>query len=162
MLRTELSGVPVDELLPGDLIRVLLGERFPADGELLTGETHADESMLTGDARLVPKGEGDTVTGGSLNGEGSVHVSVRAVGAQSKLAQIIAMVQDAGAAGGGQSGRAGARAPGRAFAYNAAGIPLAALGYLNPVLAGAAMALSSVSVVSNVLLLKRWKPPTGK
>jgi Cu+-exporting ATPase len=93
--RTELTDVPVDELLPGDLIRVLPGERFPADGELLTGETHADESMLTGEARLVPKAEGDTVTGGSLNGEGSVHVSVRAVGAQSTLAQIIAMVQDA-------------------------------------------------------------------
>ncbi len=47
-----------------------------------------------------------------------------------------------------------------AFAYNAAGIPLAALGYLNPVLAGAAMALSSLSVMSNALLLKRWKPKT--
>ena len=45
-----------------------------------------------------------------------------------------------------------------AFAYNVAGIPLAALGYLSPVLAGAAMAMSSVSVMSNALLLKRWKP----
>ena len=45
-----------------------------------------------------------------------------------------------------------------AFAYNVAGIPLAALGYLNPVLAGAAMALSSVSVMTNALLLKRWRP----
>jgi Cu+-exporting ATPase len=45
-----------------------------------------------------------------------------------------------------------------AFAYNAAGIPLAALGYLSPVVAGAAMALSSVSVITNALLLKRWKP----
>ncbi|MES2280863.1 MAG: heavy metal translocating P-type ATPase [Pseudomonadota bacterium] len=45
-----------------------------------------------------------------------------------------------------------------AFAYNAAGIPLAALGFLNPVLAGAAMAMSSVSVMGNALLLKRWKP----
>jgi Cu+-exporting ATPase len=45
-----------------------------------------------------------------------------------------------------------------AFAYNVAGIPLAALGYLNPVVAGAAMALSSVSVMGNALLLKRWKP----
>jgi len=45
-----------------------------------------------------------------------------------------------------------------AFAYNVAGIPLAALGYLNPVVAGAAMALSSVSVMSNALLLKRWGP----
>ncbi len=48
-----------------------------------------------------------------------------------------------------------------AFAYNVAGIPLAALGYLNPVVAGAAMALSSVSVMGNALLLKRWKPATG-
>ena len=46
-----------------------------------------------------------------------------------------------------------------AFAYNVAGIPLAALGYLNPVVAGAAMALSSISVISNALLLKRWRPP---
>jgi len=46
-----------------------------------------------------------------------------------------------------------------AFAYNAAGIPLAALGYLNPVLAGAAMAMSSVSVMANALLLKRWRVP---
>ena len=46
-----------------------------------------------------------------------------------------------------------------AFAYNAAGIPLAALGYLNPVVAGAAMAMSSVSVMGNALLLKRWRPP---
>jgi Cu+-exporting ATPase len=45
-----------------------------------------------------------------------------------------------------------------AFAYNVAGLPLAALGYLSPVVAGAAMALSSVSVMTNALLLKRWKP----
>jgi len=45
-----------------------------------------------------------------------------------------------------------------AFVYNAAGIPLAALGFLSPVIAGAAMAMSSVSVMTNALLLKRWKP----
>ncbi|MET0961527.1 MAG: heavy metal translocating P-type ATPase [Noviherbaspirillum sp.] len=50
---------------------------------------------------------------------------------------------------------------GWAFAYNIIGIPLAALGYLSPVIAGAAMALSSVSVVSNALLLRAWKPPAG-
>jgi Cu+-exporting ATPase len=93
--RTELTDVAVDELLPGDLIRVLPGERFPADGELVAGETQADESMLTGEARLVAKGAGDSVTGGSLNGEGSAQIRVRAVGAQSTLAQIIALVQDA-------------------------------------------------------------------
>jgi P-type Cu+ transporter len=45
-----------------------------------------------------------------------------------------------------------------AFAYNVVGIPLAALGHLSPVVAGTAMALSSVSVISNALLLRRWKP----
>ncbi len=49
-----------------------------------------------------------------------------------------------------------------AFVYNLIGIPLAALGYLNPVIAGTAMALSSVSVVSNALMLKRWKPSDGE
>jgi len=49
-----------------------------------------------------------------------------------------------------------------AFAYNVAGIPLAALGFLNPVLAGGAMALSSVSVMTNALLLKRWTPRRDK
>ena len=93
--RTELTDVPVDELLPGDLIRVLPGERFAADGEVLLGTTQADESMLTGEAMPVPKQPGDAVTGGSLNGEGSVEVKVRAVGAQSVLAHIIALVQDA-------------------------------------------------------------------
>jgi P-type Cu+ transporter len=96
--RTELSDVPVDELLPGDVIRVLPGERFAADGEVLLGETQANESMLTGEAMPVPKQPGDFVTGGSLNGEGALEVKVRAVGAQSVLAQIIALVQDAQAA----------------------------------------------------------------
>jgi Cu+-exporting ATPase len=96
--RTEMTDVPVDELLPGDIIRVLPGERFAADGELLLGHTQADESMLTGEAMPVPKQPGDAVTGGSLNGEGSVEVTVRAVGAQSVLAHIISLVQDAQAA----------------------------------------------------------------
>ena len=49
-----------------------------------------------------------------------------------------------------------------AFAYNVIGIPLAAAGFLSPMVAGAAMALSSVSVVSNALLLRRWKPENGR
>jgi P-type Cu+ transporter len=93
--RTGMSDVPVDELLAGDTVRVLPGERFPADGEMLLGETQADESMLTGEAMPVPKRPGDRITGGSLNGEASVEVRVKAVGAQSVLAHIIALVQDA-------------------------------------------------------------------
>lgn len=93
--RTETTDVAVDELLPGDLIRVLPGERFAADGTVALGHTQADESMLTGEAMPVPKDVGDGVTGGSLNGEGAVDVRVRAIGAQSVLAQIIGLVQDA-------------------------------------------------------------------
>ena len=93
--RTEMSDVPVDELLAGDVVRVLPGERFPADGEMLLGETQADESMLTGEAMPVSKQAGDRITGGSLNGEGAVELRVKAVGAQSVLAHIIALVQDA-------------------------------------------------------------------
>ena len=93
--RTEITDVSVDELLPGDVVRVLPGERFAADGTVVQGSTQADESMLTGEAMPVPKEVGDGVTGGSLNGEGAVEVQVRAIGAQSVLAQIIALVQDA-------------------------------------------------------------------
>jgi Cu+-exporting ATPase len=93
--RTEATDVAVDELLPGDLIRVLPGERFAADGTVVLGHTQADESMLTGEAMPVSKEVGDGVTGGSLNGEGAVDVRVRATGAQSMLAQIIGLVQDA-------------------------------------------------------------------
>ncbi len=93
--RTEITDVAVDELLPGDVVRVLPGERFAADGTVVQGNTQADESMLTGEAMPVSKDVGDGVTGGSLNGEGAVEVKVRAIGAQSVLAQIIALVQDA-------------------------------------------------------------------
>ncbi len=93
--RTEITDVAVDELLPGDVVRVLPGERFAADGTVVQGSTQADESMLTGEAMPVAKVVGDGVTGGSLNGEGAVEVKVRAIGAQSVLAQIIALVQDA-------------------------------------------------------------------
>lgn len=93
--RTEASDVPVDELLAGDRVQVRAGERFPADGKVIDGSTQADESMLTGESMPVEKREGDPVTGGSLNGDGTVQVEVRATGAQSVLSQIIAMVQDA-------------------------------------------------------------------
>jgi len=93
--RTEPTDVAVDELLPGDVVRVLPGERFAADGEVVQGRTQADESMLTGESMPVSKDVGDTVTGGSLNGDGAVDVRVRAIGAQSVLSRIIGLVQDA-------------------------------------------------------------------
>ncbi len=93
--RTEVTDVSVAELLPGDLLQVRPGERFPADAEVAEGETQANESMLTGEPMPVHKRPGDSVTGGSLNGEGAVVIRVRAVGAQSVLNHIIALVQDA-------------------------------------------------------------------
>ena len=93
--RTELTDVPVAELLPGDLVVVRAGERFPADGQITQGDTQADESMLTGESMPVTKTVGHSVTGGSLNGDGVVQVTVVAVGTQSTLNRIIALVQDA-------------------------------------------------------------------
>ena len=93
--RTEVSDVPVAELLPGDVVKVLPGERFPADGEVMEGQTQADESLLTGESMPLPKAPGAPVTGGSLNGDGLVLVRVSAIGAQSVLHRIIALVQDA-------------------------------------------------------------------
>ena len=96
--REEMQDVPVAELLPGDVVMVRPSERLPADGEVLQGQTHVDESMLTGEPMPVSKQPGDHVTGGSLNGDGAVQVRVTAVGSQSVLNRIIALVQDAQAA----------------------------------------------------------------
>jgi Cu+-exporting ATPase len=92
------QDVPVSELLPGDVVMVKPGERLPADGLLISGQTQVDESMLTGEPMPVAKSPGDAVTGGSLNGEGAVQVRVTAVGSQSVLQRIISLVQDAQAA----------------------------------------------------------------
>ena len=93
--RTEPADVAVGELLPGDAVVVRPGERFPADGVLTHGETQVDESMLTGESLPVPKRPGDPVTGGSLNGDGVVQLTVGAVGKDSTLARIVTLVQDA-------------------------------------------------------------------
>ncbi|WP_058616433.1 heavy metal translocating P-type ATPase [Tepidimonas taiwanensis] len=96
--RETMVDVPVAELLPGDRVLVRAGERIPADGVIERGRTQVDESMLTGEPLPVAKGEGDTVTGGSLNGDGAIEVRVTAAAAQSVLQRIIALVQDAQAA----------------------------------------------------------------
>ncbi len=92
------QSLPIAEVLPGDLLRVLPGERIPADGELIEGESSVDESMLTGEPLPVHKTPGLHVRGGTLNGEGSLQLRVTAVGATSLLSQIIRLVEDAQAA----------------------------------------------------------------
>ena len=90
--------VPVAEVMRGDHLVVRPGERFPVDGTLLEGDTQVDESMLTGEPLPVQKAVGDALTGGSINGEGRVVLQVSAVGAETVLAQIIRLVEDAQAA----------------------------------------------------------------
>ncbi len=92
------SDVPVAELLTGDRLSVRPGERVPADARVIEGQSEVDESMLTGEPLPVSKAVGDALTGGSLNGDGRLLVEVRAVGAESVLARIIRLVEDAQAA----------------------------------------------------------------
>ena len=90
--------IPIEELLLGDRLVVLPGERFAADGVVLEGETQVDEAMLTGEPLPVHKSVDARVTGGSINGEGRVVVRVTATGTSTVLANIIRLVEDAQAA----------------------------------------------------------------
>jgi Cu+-exporting ATPase len=87
--------VPVESVKVGDLVVVRPAERVAADGEIVEGATHVDESLITGESLPLAKGPGDRVTGGSVNGEGLLIVRATAVGAQSVLARIIEMVETA-------------------------------------------------------------------
>ena len=94
----EEHDLPLAEVLVGDRLVVRPGERVPADGTLVQGQTHVDESMLTGEPLPVAKSEGARVTGGSINAEGRFVMQARAVGGETVLAQIIRLVEDAQAA----------------------------------------------------------------
>ncbi len=87
--------VPLAEVRVGETIVVRPGECFPVDGRIVQGRTHANESLITGESLPVAKVEGDRVTGGAVNGEGPVLVETLAVGAESALARIIRLVEDA-------------------------------------------------------------------
>jgi P-type Cu+ transporter len=89
------AEVPVGDVRVGDIVVVRPGERIPVDGRVIEGRTHADESMLTGESLPVAKGPGDMVTGGAVNAEGLIAIRVSAVGAQSVLAHIIELVENA-------------------------------------------------------------------
>jgi Cu+-exporting ATPase len=87
--------VPLDALKVGDLMVLRPGERVPADGLVADGSSHLDESLLTGESLPVARRPGDKVLGGAVNGEGLLLVTATRVGADTMLAQIIRMVEDA-------------------------------------------------------------------
>ncbi len=84
--------IPLADIRVGDRLRVRPGERVPADGVVVEGDSSIDESMLTGEPLPVDKKKGDRVTGGTLNGDGALVVRAESVGEDTVLARIVAMV----------------------------------------------------------------------
>lgn len=96
-IATTLNGqqVPVKTLQLGDQIRVLPGEHIPADGKIIRGRVHVDESMLTGESLPVVKNKGDAVFAGTLNGEEAFELEVTASKADSVISNIVRLQDDA-------------------------------------------------------------------
>jgi Cu+-exporting ATPase len=89
------QDLPVEAVLVGDRVRVRPGEKVPVDGEIVAGRSAVDESMLTGEPLPVGKGPGDPVTGATLNTTGSFVFRATRVGADTSLAQIIRLIEEA-------------------------------------------------------------------
>ncbi|MGM0495017.1 MAG: heavy metal translocating P-type ATPase, partial [Armatimonadota bacterium] len=89
------EDVPVTELDTGDRILIKPGEKIPADGTIIEGDSALNEAMLTGETTPEEKSEGDEVIGGSINGDGSLTVEVEKTGEESYLSQVISMVEEA-------------------------------------------------------------------
>ncbi|WP_272880969.1 heavy metal translocating P-type ATPase [Pseudomonas fragi] len=89
------QDVAISDLRLNDLVLVKPGERFPVDGEVVEGQSHADEALISGESLPVPKQPGDKVTGGAINGEGRLVIKTLALGTETVLARIIRLVEDA-------------------------------------------------------------------
>ncbi len=87
--------VPLEQVQVGNRLRVRPGEKVPVDGVVLEGSTSIDESMITGESIPVEKQTGDRVTGGTINGTGSLVIEAQRVGSDTLLAQIVRMVSEA-------------------------------------------------------------------
>jgi Cu2+-exporting ATPase len=90
-----IMGIKLEDLKIDDIILIKPGEKVPADGIVVIGESYFNESMLTGESKPVKKGKNDKVIGGSLNGNGSVRVRVLHTGKDSYLNKVITLVQEA-------------------------------------------------------------------
>tara|TARA_R100000482_G_C5126299_1_gene148907 strand:+ start:1022 stop:2149 length:1128 start_codon:yes stop_codon:yes gene_type:complete len=91
----ETKDISAGELKKGDLILVKANEKIPADGTIEEGESHLDESMLTGESKPVKREKGDEVIGGSINGKQSLKIKISKTGEDSYLNQVINMVKEA-------------------------------------------------------------------
>jgi Cu+-exporting ATPase len=87
--------VPLDEVVPGNLLRVRPGDSVPLDGVIVEGGSTLDESMITGESMPTSKSIGDAVTGGTLNQTGSFVMEAQKVGSETLLSQIVHMVAEA-------------------------------------------------------------------
>ena len=91
----ETIEIPVEQVKPGEWLRVLPGEKIPVDGVVVAGETTIDEAMLTGESIAVVKTESDLVRAGTINQSGVITVEVTGIGKDTTLAKIINLVEDA-------------------------------------------------------------------
>ena len=87
--------IPIDEVIPGDIVVVKPGAKIPVDGVVTEGTTSIDESMLTGESMPVDKKPGDKVYGATINANGLIRFKAEKVGSDTALAQIIKLVEDA-------------------------------------------------------------------
>ncbi|KAK0748012.1 hypothetical protein B0T21DRAFT_277271 [Apiosordaria backusii] len=87
--------IPTELIQVGDIVILRPGDKIPADGVLVRGETYVDESMVTGEAMPVQKAKGSNVIGGTVNGHGRVDIRVTRAGRDTQLSQIVKLVQDA-------------------------------------------------------------------
>ena len=91
----DIVDVDISELDSGDKILIKPGEKIPADGIIVKGNSYINESMLTGESKPVEKEEGDKVIGGSVNGDSSLDIEVRNIGSDTYLSKVIDMVKRA-------------------------------------------------------------------
>lgn len=92
---SQFVSVPLDEMQVGDIVKVKPGQKVPVDGQVITGETTVDESMITGESMPVHKVAGDHVVGSTINGHGTIMFKATKVGADTMLAQIVETVKKA-------------------------------------------------------------------
>lgn len=89
------ADIPITNLKHKDRLLIKPGEKIPADGKIIDGKTSINESMITGESQAVFKSEGNSVIGGSINGDGSIKIEVEKIGDETFLSQVVKLVKEA-------------------------------------------------------------------